>query len=184
MATGPVERVRVVWRCRTWWPGWSRFCGRGTRTGRWAVPRGEPSHSAATLPECGRPYVARGRRVRLPPSADPRGGLRIAAEIGSRRGAPTAGAWSTHRDIAGARVSWQACPPGTHRAAHRPRALLCGSAWRVDAKQLGPLQGTPGWCARSPVRRPRWSRHDGSDKRALFLGAAQCRLAPSQGARG
>jgi class 3 adenylate cyclase len=54
-----------------------------------------------------------------------------------------AGAWSTHRDIAAARVSWErarqiadALPndhPGTIAMRIAPCTMLCGAGWRVDA---------------------------------------------------
>jgi hypothetical protein len=54
-----------------------------------------------------------------------------------------AGAWSTHRDIAAARLSWErACEiadalppddPGRTEMRISPRTLLCGTAWRVHA---------------------------------------------------
>ena len=54
-----------------------------------------------------------------------------------------AGAWSTHRDIAAARLSWErareitdALPtddPGRTAMRIAPRTLLCGTAWRVHA---------------------------------------------------
>jgi class 3 adenylate cyclase len=54
-----------------------------------------------------------------------------------------AGTWSTHRDIAAARVSWErarhiadALPsdhPGCIAMRIAPRTMLCGAVWRVDA---------------------------------------------------
>ena len=54
-----------------------------------------------------------------------------------------AATWSTHRDIAAARVSWErarqladALPddhPGTIAMRIAPRTMLCGAGWRVDA---------------------------------------------------
>ena len=54
-----------------------------------------------------------------------------------------AGTWSTHRDLAAARLSWErareiadALPiddPGRTAMRIRPRTLLCGTAWRVHA---------------------------------------------------
>jgi class 3 adenylate cyclase len=54
-----------------------------------------------------------------------------------------AGAWSTHRDIVAARLSWErareiadALPPddpGRTEMRIAPRTLLCGTAWRVDS---------------------------------------------------
>ena len=54
-----------------------------------------------------------------------------------------AATWSTHRDIAAARVSWErarqladALPddhPGTIAMRIAPRTMLCGTGWRVDA---------------------------------------------------
>ena len=156
-----------------------------------------------------------GRRIRLPTPIDPRGGLRIAAEIRSRRGASAAGrghrtdspqsadqnaaliaghleaagnlraayawhmragAWSTNRDIAAARVSWErarriadALPADDpERTAMRiaPRTMLCGAGWRVDAHIAGHFDGAAGvMCARrrQGVAGHRHDRHgDGS----------------------
>ncbi len=54
-----------------------------------------------------------------------------------------AGAWSTHRDIAAARISWErarriadampADDPGRTAMRIAPRTMLCGTAWRVHA---------------------------------------------------
>jgi class 3 adenylate cyclase len=54
-----------------------------------------------------------------------------------------AGAWSTHRDIAAARLSWERAreiadslpPDNPERTVMRiaPRTLLCGTAWKVDS---------------------------------------------------
>src|SRR6202007_1516175 len=54
-----------------------------------------------------------------------------------------AGVWSTHRDIAAARLSWErACEiadalpaddPGRTEMRIKPRTLLCGTDWRVHA---------------------------------------------------
>ena len=54
-----------------------------------------------------------------------------------------AGAWSIHRDIAAARISWErarqiadalpADDPGRTAMRIAPRTMLCGAGWRVDA---------------------------------------------------
>ena len=65
-----------------------------------------------------------------------------------------AGAWSTHRDIAAARVSWErarqiadALPdddPGRTAMRIAPRTMLCGTGWRVDAHIAGHFRGAAG----------------------------------------
>ena len=60
-----------------------------------------------------------------------------------------AGAWSTHRDIAAARVSWErarriadalpADDPDRTPMRIAPRTMLCGAGWRVDAHIAEPL---------------------------------------------
>jgi hypothetical protein len=68
-----------------------------------------------------------------------------------------AGAWSTHRDIAAARVSWErarqiadALPAhDADRIAMRiaPRTMLCGAGWRVDAHIAGHFEELRELCA-------------------------------------
>ena len=68
-----------------------------------------------------------------------------------------AGAWSTHRDIAAARVSWErarqiadALPADDpDRTAMRiaPRTMLCGAVWRVDAHIAGHFEELRELCA-------------------------------------
>ena len=77
-------------------------------------------------------------------------------------------AWSTHRDIAAARVSWErarqiadALPdddPGRTAMRIAPRTMLCGTGWRVDAHIAGHFQELRELCA-----------HAG-DKASLALG--------------
>ena len=60
-----------------------------------------------------------------------------------------AGAWSTHRDIAAARVSWErarriadalpADDPGRTAMRIAPRTMLCGAAWRVRCAHRQPF---------------------------------------------
>ncbi len=79
-----------------------------------------------------------------------------------------AGAWSTHRDIAAARVSWErarqiadALPadhPGRTQMRIGPRTMLCGAGWRVDAHIAGHFQELRELCAAA------------SDKASLALG--------------
>ena len=76
-----------------------------------------------------------------------------------------AGAWSTHRDIAAARVSWErarqiadALPdddPDRTAMCIAPRTMLCGSAVRVRDSVSGRFEDC-GSCAARPVTRPRW----------------------------
>ena len=79
-----------------------------------------------------------------------------------------AATWSTHRDIAAARVSWErarqiadALPAG-HRGCTQmriaPRTMLCGAGWRVDAHIAGHFQELRELCALA------------GDKRSLALG--------------
>ena len=68
-----------------------------------------------------------------------------------------AGAWSTHRDIAAARVSWErarqiadALPdddPGRTAMRIAPRTMLCGAGWRVDAHIAGHFEELRDLCA-------------------------------------
>jgi hypothetical protein len=68
-----------------------------------------------------------------------------------------AATWSTHRDIAAARVSWErarqiadALPadhPGRTQMRIAPRAMLCGAGWRVDAHIAGHFQELRELCA-------------------------------------
>ncbi len=68
-----------------------------------------------------------------------------------------AAAWSTHRDIAAARVGWERARqiadelPDEHpgRIAMRiaPRTMLCGAGWRVDAHIAGHFQELRELCA-------------------------------------
>jgi class 3 adenylate cyclase len=68
-----------------------------------------------------------------------------------------AGTWSTHRDIAAARVSWErarqiadALPendPGTIAMRIAPRTMLCGAGWRVDAHIAGQIDELRELCA-------------------------------------
>jgi adenylate cyclase len=65
--------------------------------------------------------------------------------------------WSTHRDIAAARVSWErarqiadALPtdhPGRTQMRIAPRTMLCGAGWRVDAHIAGHFQELRELCA-------------------------------------
>ena len=74
-------------------------------------------------------------------------------------------AWSTHRDIAAARGSWDRAReiadvlPDDHpgRTAMRiaPRTMLCVSAFRVDSVSPS-LSRSCGSCATRPATRPRW----------------------------
>ena len=78
-----------------------------------------------------------------------------------------AATWSTNRDIAAARLSWErareiadALPADDpDRAAMRiaPRTLLCGTAWRVHVNECrGPLRGAAGAVQPPPATRHRW----------------------------
>ena len=68
-----------------------------------------------------------------------------------------AATWSTHRDIAAARVSWErarqiadALPadhPGCTQMRIAPRTMLCGAGWRVDAHIAGHFQELRELCA-------------------------------------
>ena len=68
-----------------------------------------------------------------------------------------AATWSTHRDIAAARVSWErarqiadALPddhPGRTAMRIAPRTMLCGTGWRVDAHIAGHFQELRELCA-------------------------------------
>ena len=68
-----------------------------------------------------------------------------------------AGAWSTHRDIAAARVSWErarqiadalpADDPGRTAMRIAPRTMLCGAVWRVDAHIAGHFEELRELCA-------------------------------------
>ena len=68
-----------------------------------------------------------------------------------------AGAWSTHRDIAAARVSWErarriadALPaedPGRTAMRIAPRTMLCGAVWRVDAHSASHFEELRELCA-------------------------------------
>ena len=68
-----------------------------------------------------------------------------------------AATWSTHRDIAAARVSWErarqiadALPddhPGRTAMRIAPRTMLCGAGWRVDAHIAGHFQELRELCA-------------------------------------
>jgi class 3 adenylate cyclase len=68
-----------------------------------------------------------------------------------------AAAWSTHRDIAAARVSWErarqiadALPadhPGRTQMQIAPRTMVCGAGWRVDAHIAGHFQELRALCA-------------------------------------
>ena len=79
-----------------------------------------------------------------------------------------AATWSTHRDIAAARVSWErACEiadalpddhPGRTGMRIAPRTLLCGTGWRFDAHIAGHFQELRDLCAHA------------SDKASLALG--------------
>jgi hypothetical protein len=79
-----------------------------------------------------------------------------------------AATWSTHRDIAAARVSWErACEiadalpddhPGRTGMRIAPRTLLCGTGWRFDAHIAGHFQELRELCAHV------------SDKASLALG--------------
>ena len=65
--------------------------------------------------------------------------------------------WSTHRDIAAARVSWErarqiadALPadhPGRTAMRIAPRTMLCGAGWRVDAHIAGHFEELRELCA-------------------------------------
>ena len=68
-----------------------------------------------------------------------------------------AATWSTHRDIAAARVSWErarqiadALPdddPGRTAMRIAPRTMLCGTGWRVDAHIAGHFEELRELCA-------------------------------------
>ena len=68
-----------------------------------------------------------------------------------------AATWSTHRDIAAARVSWErarqiadALPadhPGRTAMRIAPRTMLCGAGWRVDAHIAGHFEELRELCA-------------------------------------
>ncbi len=68
-----------------------------------------------------------------------------------------AATWSTHRDIAAARVSWErarqiadALPddhPGRSAMRIAPRTMLCGAGWRVDAHIVGHFDELRELCA-------------------------------------
>ena len=146
------------------------------------------------------------RRVRLPSSADPRGGLRITAEIRSRpmcTGAwpprsksvspasadenaaliaehlqaagelhaaygwhMRAGAWSTNRDIAAARLSWERARQIADAAARRrpgppsmriaPRTMLCATDWQARSRTARAASRSCGSCAARQATRSRW----------------------------
>ena len=180
----------------------------GHRCGVRRAARRGADRSGAVHPE---------RRVRLPPPVDPRGGLRIAAEIRSRRMAPAPGrrdpraepgsvdenaaliaehlqaagelhaaygwhmraaAWSTNRDIAAARVSWErACRIADATARRRPRPI--GDAHRPPHHAVchrlsspsspgkpGPLRGAAGVVQRGRGQGLAGHRHDRAGHRA------------------
>jgi class 3 adenylate cyclase len=68
-----------------------------------------------------------------------------------------AATWSTHRDIAAARVSWERARqiadelpddhPGRITMQIAPRTMLCGAGWRVDAHIAGHFQELRELCA-------------------------------------
>ena len=76
-----------------------------------------------------------------------------------------AATWATNRDIAAARLSWERAqriadalpaddPTGRH--AHRPRTMLCGTAWRVHVGVPVTASRNCGSCAPPPGTRRHW----------------------------
>ena len=187
----------------------------GDRSGaRRAAQRGT-DRSGAVHPE---------RRVHLPPPVDPGGGLRITAQIRSRRMAPAprrrdptaapgsveenaaliaehleaagdlraaygwhmrAAAWSTNRDVGGARLSWERArriadqisdpesgkDPDQLSMRIAPRTMLCATAWRVHRRGTDAASRNCGSCATRPGTRCRWRSPPGRPRAGTTPGA-------------
>ena len=93
-----------------------------------------------------------------------------------------AGAWSTNRDIAAARVSWERARADRRRAARRrprpsamriaPRTMLCVTAFRVRCAARRAASRNCGSCATRRGQSLAGHRHDRAGDRAPELGAS------------